>query len=132
IDVVQIGDYTTGKFQGSITLYDSPNFSRSAVKPGHNYAMQPLILKTINAVGNTDYHEGLPPTIDQKEDLSNMGMLEYQDEKLLGLALEQITGQALLPTESKQAQFLNYIQLPENQLHDQLFQEMYKDEIPNF
>lgn len=132
IDVVQIGDYTTGKFQGSITLYDSPNFSRSAVKPGHNYAMQPLILKTINALGNTDYHDGLPPTIDQKEDLSNLGILGNPDEKLLGLALEQITGQALLPTESKQKEVLDYIQLPENQLNDKLFQKMYKDNIPKF
>ena len=33
IDVVQIGDYTTGKNVGSITLYDSPTFGKNKKKP---------------------------------------------------------------------------------------------------
>ena len=51
IDVVQIGTATTGKFQASVTLYDSPNFGKSGANPGHKYAMQPLVLKSLNSVG---------------------------------------------------------------------------------
>lgn len=125
IDVIQIGDYTTGKFQGSITLYDSPNFTRAAVKPGHTYAMQPLILKTINAAGHTDYHEGLAPTIMEKENLADMGILGDPEENLLSIALQQITGEISKPALPDHASFQNYQQLPENQLQPILFQEMY-------
>src|SRR5690606_3991066 len=45
IDVVQIGERTTGKFQASVTLYDSDDFGRSGANPGHTYAIQPLIYK---------------------------------------------------------------------------------------
>lgn len=132
IEVVQIGDYTTGKFQGSVTVYDSPDFTRAAVKPGHTYAMQPLILKTINAAGHTDYHDGLTPSILEKENLAEMGILGNPEEKLLNIALQQITGGILKPSFSESTPFLDYKQLPENQLQPILFQEMYTENESEF
>lgn len=92
IDVVQIGTRTTGKFQGSITVYDSPDFTRSTVQPGHTYAMQPLVLKTVNADGFTDYVNGLAPDITQEEAFTHLGKLGQADEPLLHTAITHILG----------------------------------------
>ncbi|OAB78182.1 S41 family peptidase [Cochleicola gelatinilyticus] len=92
IDVVQIGLNTTGKFQASRLLYDAPapDFNRSQANPGHTYAMLPLIFKTANANGNTDYIDGLIPDIELGEDFSNLGMLGDVNEPLLAEAIEII------------------------------------------
>ena len=94
IDVVQIGTATTGKFQASVTLYDSPNFSKTGANPGHKYAMQPLVLKSLNSVGFTDYFNGFSPdsTMELAEDFSNMDELGSETEPLLALAIADITG----------------------------------------
>jgi len=94
IDVVQIGTATTGKFQASVTLYDSPNFRKTGANPGHKYALQPLVLKSLNSVGFTDYFNGFSPDpiMELAEDYSNMGMLGNETEPLLALALADITG----------------------------------------
>ena len=90
IDVVHIGTNTAGKFQASVTLYDSPNFRRSGANPSHLYAMQPLVLKSLNAVGNTDYTNGLTPDIQISENYGNMGVLGDENELLLSVALQHI------------------------------------------
>lgn len=94
IDVVQIGTNTTGKYQASFLLYDAPapNFSRSEANPGHRYAMLPLVFKTANASGFTNYDDGLIPDIDQPEDYSNLGQLGNPNEPLLATAISEITG----------------------------------------
>ncbi|WP_417889253.1 S41 family peptidase [Xanthomarina gelatinilytica] len=90
IEVIQIGTATTGKYQASITLYDSPDFSGQNINPTHTYAMQPLVLKTLNAVGNTDYIDGLYPNFPAKETYGNLGTLGDPDETLLAIALQHI------------------------------------------
>ncbi|PPK93951.1 C-terminal processing protease CtpA/Prc [Nonlabens xylanidelens] len=90
INVVQVGDDTAGKFQASTTLYDSANFARSGANPAHRYAMQPLILKSLNSVGNTDYFDGLAPDIAQGEDFENLGILGDINEPLLARCLDDI------------------------------------------
>ncbi len=89
IDVVQVGDTTTGKFQASFLLYDAPapNFSRSQANPNHTYAMLPLVFKTANAAGNTDYVDGLNPDITIRENYANLGTLGDMTEPLLAEAL---------------------------------------------
>ncbi|MGJ8666258.1 MAG: S41 family peptidase [Patiriisocius sp.] len=89
IDVVQVGDTTTGKFQASFLLYDAPapNFSRSQANPNHTYAMLPLVFKTANAAGNTDYVDGLDPDITIRENYANLGTLGDMTEPLLAEAL---------------------------------------------
>jgi C-terminal processing protease CtpA/Prc len=90
IDVVQVGTNTTGKFQASFLLYDAPapNFSRAEANPGHTYAMLPLVFKTANASGFTDFVDGLVPDFELAEDYSNLGTLGDQTEPLLAAALE--------------------------------------------
>ncbi len=92
ISVRQVGGTTTGKFQASFLLYDAPapNFSRSQANPGHRYAMLPLVYKTINVNGVTDYINGLDPDIEQLEDYSNLGILGDINEPLLAAALNDI------------------------------------------
>lgn len=92
IDVVQIGDVTVGKNVGSITLYDSPTFDKENRNPNHRYAMQPIVLKIVNAVGFGDYQNGLVPTFQQKESALNLGVLGTTSEPLLSTAIAKITG----------------------------------------
>lgn len=90
IDVVQIGDKTTGKNVGSVTLYDSPDFTKNNVNPSHKYAMQPIVLKTVNADGFGDYQAGINPTIEFLEDYGNMGVIGDANEPMLQAALNLI------------------------------------------
>lgn len=94
IDVVQVGDATAGKFQASVTLYDSPDYSKDHVNlnQDHNYAIQPLVFKSINVDGTSDYVNGLDPDIEYIENLSNMGVLGDINEPLLNIAISAITG----------------------------------------
>lgn len=90
IDVVQIGDLTTGKNVGSITLYDSPTFTKNNVNPSHKYAMQPIVLKIVDKNGNGDYTAGITPTTSLPENMANLGILGDDNEPLLNTAINQI------------------------------------------
>ncbi|MEW7290728.1 S41 family peptidase [Aquimarina sp. 2304DJ70-9] len=92
INVIQVGDTTRGKFQASITVYDSDNFRRQGANTGHTYAMQPLVLKSINSAGFTDYFDGFAPEVALEEDLTNLGILGDENEPLLKAALDNIAG----------------------------------------
>jgi len=91
IDVIHIGTNTYGKYQASVTLYDSENFTLEGANLNHTYALQPLVLKTLNSIGNTDYFNGLTPDILLEENTANLGVLGDQNEPLLALALQEIT-----------------------------------------
>ena len=94
IDVIHIGDFTVGKNQGSITVYDYINDSRDK-NPNHMYAMQPIVLKIGNVAGYTDFPDGLEPDIFIKESLLNPGILGDIEEPLLKIAINQISGDAI-------------------------------------
>ena len=94
IDVIHIGDFTVGKNQGSITVYDYINDSRDK-NPNHMYAMQPIVLKIGNVAGYTDFPDGLEPDIFIKESLLNPGILGDIEEPLLKIAINQILGDAI-------------------------------------
>ena len=91
IDVVQIGTTTEGKYQGSITLYDSDTFQREGANPNHTYAMQPLVIKYANASGFTDYADGLTPDYVLSENPQNYGILGDANEPMLARALQEIS-----------------------------------------
>lgn len=130
INVVQVGAATRGKFQASTTLYDSPDFSRSDANPGHTYAIQPLIFKTVNANGVTDYVNGLQPDIMIAEDFENLGIIGDLNEPLLQAALNDING--LSQKMPQQGELINgYIDFNSDQTP--LFQKMYTiKQIPAF
>ena len=92
VDVVQIGTNTRGKYQASVTIYDSPNFQRENANPNHTYALQPLIFKSANKDGVTDYDDGLIPNVTLSEDLGNLGVLGDENEPLLAEAIAHIQG----------------------------------------
>jgi C-terminal processing protease CtpA/Prc len=95
IDVIQIGDTTAGKYQASTTLYDSDNFRRQGANPSHTYAMQPLIFKSLNVEGFTDYFTGLTPKNENniiEESVYNLGVLGDVNEPFLAIAIANITG----------------------------------------
>ena len=82
---------------GSVTLYDSPDFSKNDLDPSHRYAMQPIVLKIVNKAGFGDYQNGLEPTILLPEDFGNMGAIGSEDEPLLSTALDHIAGAGRMP-----------------------------------
>ena len=83
INVIQIGTTTYGKYQASVTLYDSENFSNQNVNRSHNYALQPLVLKTLNANGVTDYYNGISPDYEYEERAFDMGQVGNINEPML-------------------------------------------------
>ncbi len=124
IDVVQIGTTTTGKFQASVTLYDSPDYSPNNRNLGHRYAMQPLVLKTVNANGFTDYFEGITPTYQQPEDYTNLGELGNLNEPLLNKAISIITGTGKSIPSPTSLEFVG-----ESKMQSPVYQEMYLTDL---
>lgn len=122
INVVQIGERTTGKFQASTTLYDSKDFNRSGANPNHTYAIQPLIFKTLNASGKTDYYNGLNPDVDQIEDIENLGIIGDLNEPLLQAALNDINGVSQKISTKRSSVLSDHIEFQDK---DPLFQKMF-------
>jgi len=127
INVVQIGDVTTGKNVGSITLYDSPTFNKKDVNPTHKYAMQPLVLKIVNKTGFGDYINGLEPNYELKEDLGNLDVLGNPTEPLLSTAIGMITANGKMKKENPAKTFEI---IRDSQTVNRFENEMYPNEIP--
>lgn len=126
IDVIQIGETTTGKFQASITFYDSPDFGRENVNTTHTYAIQPLVLKSVNSAGVSDYINGLAPDYELEEDLSNLGQLGDPEEPYLNLALDVILGNRISIPEIQQS----YRPFGESGMNQPDYQNMFIDKLP--
>lgn len=123
INVIQVGTTTRGKFQASITLYDSDNFGRQGANSGHTYAMQPLVLKSSNSVGFTDYHGGFSPEIEIEEEYSNLGVLGDENEPLFKAAIDNILG-------TRSAKNYNTLQLESvgnSKMFSPVYERMYRD-----
>ncbi len=125
--VVQIGDKTTGKNVGSVTLYDSPTFGKANRNPNHRYAMQPLVLKIVNSVGFGDYQNGLVPDFSLKETLSNLGVLGSTTEPLLSLAISKITGNGKMKQPVSGIQFKYF---KDSKSINGIQNQMYLDKAP--
>ena len=93
IEVIQIGTKTGGKFQGSITLYDSNNLRKNGanLNTDHKYALQPIVASNTNVNGEA-YPGGLIPDYEKKEYISTYGELGDPNEPLLKYALDLISG----------------------------------------
>ena len=91
ITVVTIGDTTTGKNVGSVTLYDSPDYTANGRSGSHTYAMQPIVLKIVNKDGFGDYSNGIAADTHLDENLENLGVLGQPTEPYLATAISQIT-----------------------------------------
>src|SRR5690606_22570566 len=134
IDVVQIGKTTVGKFQASVTLFDSPGMTNTTnVNKNHTYAIQPLVFKSANAEGKSDYVNGLTPDLEISEDLGNMGTLGDPQEPFLKAALNHIAGVAQDQKHREEAlEKLNrYDFVGQKGMDEPGFQKMYIEELPS-
>jgi len=120
IDVVQVGTTTYGKYQASVTLYDSENFSNQNVNPSHNYAIQPIVLKTLNVMGVTDYYNGIDPNYEFEERVYNMGEIGNLNEPMLNFTIGLIDSRSEMMTQSESLRFID-----DNFKFDFLEREMY-------
>ena len=126
IDVIQVGDKTTGKFTASVTLYDSPNFGRNNANTTHKYALQPLVLKSVNAAGVSDFVNGLEPNHLIKENIRSLGELGDANEPLLKVALDVLQGNRA----SIQYTTEEFKSMGESDMFNIDYQRMYIDKLP--
>lgn len=124
IEVIQVGDVTTGKNEASVTLYDSPSFrfNDDGLNPNHTWAMQPLISRNENALGFSDYTSGFTPEVPIKENLSNLGELGTVTEPLLLKALE-LLDPSIQPKSTDQPQ------IPVQEIFGSDWQEHLKNDM---
>ena len=122
INVVQIGTPTYGKYQASVTLYDSENFSNQNVNRSHNYALQPLVLKTLNVNGVTDYYNGINPDYEYEERAFDMGQVGDLNEPMLNFTLDIIESRISLDLKPELFEYID-----DNLKFDFFEREMYID-----
>lgn len=133
IDVIQIGEPTTGKFQASVTLYDSEDFTKSTpVNKNHKYALQPLVLKSANVNGKSDYVDGLFPDFQISENINNLGVLGDPEEPFLKAALDHIRGMnfSASATAQQKSQESRLKIVGDGSMFEPDYQRMYLDEVP--
>ena len=125
IEIIQIGDTTTGKNVGSITVYDWIDNDNNK-NPNHKYAMQPIVLAIANSSGFSDYTDGLKPDYILKESISQLGVLGSPGETLFSKAMNLINGNG--------RSFLNHDNLIENRVDDPEMEQEQRLflEIPGF
>ena len=97
IDVKLVGTTTVGKQVGSITLYDSENYTRNGgnLNQNHTYAMQPIVLEIVNKNDQNKPNGFTPgstlPGIVLAEDFGNLGVLGERSDPLLDRTLVYIS-----------------------------------------
>jgi carboxyl-terminal processing protease len=93
MDVILIGEHTYGKNVGSVTLSDKDKRWK--------WGMQPIVLKTVNSKGDSDYGTklGFLPTYEVKD--NKIPYFQFGDirETLLKVAIENITGKTIATTD---------------------------------
>ncbi len=106
MEVILIGRQTVGKDEGSITLFDSPSpFTNDEnANPEHKTAIQPIVLKIVNSLGQ-DYPDGFTPDFAENEitfltDNGNLPALGNENEPLLSRALDVISGEPVAKTNA--------------------------------
>ncbi len=134
INVIKIGTKTHGKYVASITLYDSDNFSRKGANKNHTWAMQPIVLETLNKNGLND-KDGFDPDYKMIEYIDQMKPLGNINEPLLAKAISLITGikSANRPSKCKQMQKMEVFSdsKEDKLLHNEMYIEKDFSEIFN-
>jgi C-terminal processing protease CtpA/Prc len=104
MNVTHVGTNTSGKFTGSITLYDEDNNGKR--NTSHTWAMQPIVFKYSNSIGKSDFADGLVPDVSLTEYVNLLLPLGNPNEPHLKACLDLIRG-------LKKATFDNGIKLRE-------------------
>lgn len=102
MEVVSIGETTSGKYTGSVTLRPKVKKNNEWVvdETISNWAMQPIVFKYSNSLGVTEFKDGLSPDYYVFDQLLPAWQLGDQNEPLLAKALEQISGETTLAVKS--------------------------------
>ncbi|WKB81586.1 S41 family peptidase [Cellulophaga lytica] len=103
IPVKVVGEKTTGKNEGSITVVDAPGNSNTEPytdldnrNTKHTVGMQPIVFQIYNANNESDYTNGFVPDIEVKEYQYYKNLKPYGDttDPLLRAALDDMLGTA--------------------------------------
>ncbi len=96
MEVILVGEHTYGKNVGSITLEDKTEPKR------WDWGMQPIVLKTVNALGQSEYgtSNGFLPDITVKDNLLPFRPFGDKNETLLNAALVDIFGPDVLASKN--------------------------------
>ena len=91
MNVNMVGTTTVGKQVGSITLYDSDNYTRNGanLNTNHTWAMQPIVLEIVNSNGENK-PEGFTPEVELDENPGDMGILGETSDPLLARTIQYI------------------------------------------
>lgn len=127
IEVVTIGTTTTGKNVGSVTLYDSPDFTRHDINGSHRYAMQPIVLKVVNKENFGDYSTGLVPTYELPEDMGNLGVIGDINEPLFAEAIDRIMNSGRHGFRGPEREFRHFA---DSKSILRFGNEMYREDLP--
>lgn len=129
MDVILIGDNTYGKNVGSITLSDD--------KKRWKWGMQPIVLRTVNALGQSDYgtKDGFTPNFKVADNAIPFMQFGDVNETLLSVAIQQITGVTASSSNAnarikgiRKVDILNSTYPLENPKHE--IRDMYIDKLP--
>ena len=130
IQVSSVGKKTVGKVQGSVTLYDSDDYTRTGdnLASSHTWALQPLVLEIKNK-DNFNEPNGITPTVAIPENYENLGVLGERSDPLLDRTVLLITTGSRINNFSK----TNFLDLEEissskanNPLRNNMFIELKK------
>ncbi|MCK5781868.1 MAG: hypothetical protein KAH10_04725 [Flavobacteriales bacterium] len=95
MNVITLGDRTHGKYVASITIQDETY---------DNWAIQPIVFKSANANGETDYWNGFTPALEASDwpHLGDFGIDKENNyvEHILAFAIADITGSSAKSIEN--------------------------------
>ncbi|MGE4289277.1 MAG: S41 family peptidase [Salinivirgaceae bacterium] len=86
MEVIQVGENTVGKYTGMWAIPDLEKPAR------HNYGIMPIVMKYANAVGYTDFKDGLIPDHLVEDNLLTALPLGHVDDPQIATALNLIAG----------------------------------------
>ncbi|MFZ0490864.1 MAG: peptidase S41, partial [Salegentibacter sp.] len=91
----------------------------------------PLVFKSVNSAGKTDYGNGLDPNVVFPEDLNDLGTLGDPSEPLLQAAINDILGKTQKsPSEAAKKAAANFRNIGNSEMFEPDYQRMYIDKIP--
>jgi hypothetical protein len=125
--VIQIGDTTVGKNVGSVTLYDSRDFSANGRSGSHKYAMQPIVIRVVNKQNFGEYSAGIDPDVEVLERISTLGTLGQTSEPLYAAAVARITANGRFAAPNNDD---NYKPLKDAKNIRRFKNEMYREGMP--
>ncbi|HBG88596.1 MAG TPA: peptidase S41 [Marinilabiliaceae bacterium] len=99
MEVIQIGATTHGKYYASVTWTDN---NLEPEKRRHQWAIQPIIIKSENVDNSIDYSKGLAPDYELRDNNYNSDLGD-EDEYFLAAAISLIKGETFEAISLKSA-----------------------------